>query len=415
MVNNEAAALSMSLSMLGDYNQANDTQAKRLRMASSSAPSTVDTQQQARAAVNVHMGAYLKPPTSSTITSSNNPSRGMSSHTGTVYYSSATDPTIVGGMASNSSPEDEYVSARLRKRLSLIVPFPRKPRDAEYSCSVCNTPYQCMVNENPWWAVYHHECPHCKAVQVPRIDISLASNAIEIDPNVGALYGDGIDDNSVAGDSEDDFESEEEDDEEEELSGNSNNLKSVVVQAVGDAAPVMTSINATSSSTATPIAPPTADENESLFDLTEAGEGGGLAVEEEEEKIFDGEGMLAQEDASKLLVLMSHARECLGYHSSPEHEEICRSTKFLMLHLRDCNGRNCGKECRFQWCSPCKKMLKHLTRCAVPSGCSVCSPWSLPEAYKQLRDHGLQRRQEAQHQLADDVLNHHHQQSAMIH
>ena len=268
----------------------------------------------------------------------------------TVYYSSATDPTIIGGMTSSASPEDEYVSSRLRKRLSLIVPYPRKPRDTEYCCSVCNTAYQCIVNDNPWWAVYHHECPHCKAVQVPRIDIALNCNAIEIDPNVGALYGDGIDDNCIDGD-ESESECVSEDNvsiDEREISPHENEIDEIEV--------------------------------ESVFDVQED------LLDEEEDKGFDGEGLLGHEEASKLLVLMCHARTCTGYHSSPEHEEICRSTKFLMLHVRDCTARSClGKECRFAWCMPCKKMLKHLTRCPDPSSCAVCSPWALPDSFKQLQ------------------------------
>ena len=49
--------------------------------------------------------------------------------------------------------------------------------------------YTCVVNDNPWWAVYQHTCPKCNNKQVPRLDISLISNAIESDPNVIALYG----------------------------------------------------------------------------------------------------------------------------------------------------------------------------------------------------------------------------------
>lgn len=41
--------------------------------------------------------------------------------------------------------EDEYVSSRRRRRLNQIVPNPRKPRQAEYHCSVCNEPYSCIV------------------------------------------------------------------------------------------------------------------------------------------------------------------------------------------------------------------------------------------------------------------------------
>ena len=42
--------------------------------------------------------------------------------------------------------------------------------------------------------------------------------------------------------------------------------------------------------------------------------------------------------AAKLLVLMEHARGCSGSHADAQHAQVCRSTKFLMLHIRDCDG-----------------------------------------------------------------------------
>lgn len=50
------------------------------------------------------------------------------------------------------------------------------------------------------------------------------------------------------------------------------------------------------------------------------------------------EARLSTLQASRLLVLMSHARTCPGRHANPQHADVCRSTKFLMLHMRDCNG-----------------------------------------------------------------------------
>ena len=51
---------------------------------------------------------------------------------------------------------------------------------------------------------------------MPRIDINSASNAIELDPNVMALYGEGVEDSGedeCEGGSEEDEEEKEEDDE----------------------------------------------------------------------------------------------------------------------------------------------------------------------------------------------------------
>jgi hypothetical protein len=34
-----------------------------------------------------------------------------------------------------------------------------------------------------------------------------------------------------------------------------------------------------------------------------------------------------------------------------------------------------GNACKFPWCVPCKKMIKHLTQCYEPETCVVCNPW----------------------------------------
>ena len=173
------------------------------------------------------------------------------------------------------SHKDEYISSRRRRRLNLIVPNPRKPRTADYMCSLCAEMYQVVVGDNPWWAVYSQQCPQCKQQQVPRIDINSASNAIELDPNVMALYGEGVEDSGddeCGGGSEEDEEVEKEDDDE----------------AVAAAAQA------------------------ELEDLRS------------DVHPFDGEGLLAAEQASKLLVLMCHARSCTGVHASPKHAEICK-------------------------------------------------------------------------------------------
>lgn len=261
------------------------------------------------------------------------------------YYSSAVDIDLKSSMLVGNVPvrEEEYMSSRRRRRLNQIVPNPRKPRSADYTCSLCEEGYSLTVEANPWWAVYRHECPHCKQTMIPRIDISQANNAIELDPNVIALYGEGIDDSGDDG--EDDYSYEDEDDD----------------GMLED----MTTTNGGGGSM-------------SVDGEIDNGESGlrTKSIAEEEEIIFDGEGLLSKEEASRLLVLMCHARGCSGVHSSPKHTEICKSTKFLMLHIRDCKGVDIhGRECLFPWCAPCKKMLKHLSQCYEPTTCSVCNPW----------------------------------------
>jgi hypothetical protein len=49
---------------------------------------------------------------------------------------------------------------------------------------------------------------------------------------------------------------------------------------------------------------------------------------------FDGEGLLAAEQASKLLVLMCHARSCSGAHASPKHAEICKVRVYSIQLLK---------------------------------------------------------------------------------
>jgi hypothetical protein len=255
--------------------------------------------------------------------------------------------------------EEEYMSARRRRRLNQIVPNPRKSRTADYTCSLCSEPYQVVVPENPWWAVYTHECPKCKQKQIPRIDINAPANAVELDPNVVALYGEGVEDSDDEGV---DFSDEDEDEDEEGAS----QAQSVIAAQEGDG-------------------DRTSLENlEPTWDGVVAaaggggggGGGGGDAVKVEEDQPFDGEGLLAKEEASKLLVLMCHARSCTGSHSSDKHAEICKSTKYLMLHIRDCRGTDLhGRDCLFPWCRPCRKMLRHLTQCYVPDTCNVCNPW----------------------------------------
>ena len=235
------------------------------------------------------------------------------------------DATSRSNVTSSTSQDEEVLSNRRRRRLAQIVPNPRKVRQADYFCSVCNEGYRAQCDENPWWAVYEHTCPKCHANQIPRIDITLPANAIEIDPNEIALYGEGVEDSGDEMCDDDDSDSD-----------------SIVEE----------------------------DAEERARDAYP----------------FDDEGLLTADDASKLLVLMCHARTCNGHHSSKKHSEICKSTKYLMLHIRDCNGIDVhGRECQYSWCYPCKFMLRHLSNCFHQESCRICNPWNLSESYKQLK------------------------------
>ncbi|CAM9354583.1 unnamed protein product [Chrysoparadoxa australica] len=109
-----------------------------------------------------------------------------------------------------------------------------------------------------------------------------------------------------------------------------------------------------------------------------------------DEEGADKESCLNHEQAAKLLILMCHSRSCPGHHSDPRNEEVCRSTKFLMLHIRDCLGRlPNGQPCPYSWCRPCKALLHHLVHCSTPKECHVCNPVDLPLPLQELRAQNL--------------------------
>ena len=102
--------------------------------------------------------------------------------------------------------------------------------------------------------MFVHDCRNCGVKQIPRFDIGVECNAIELDPNIVALYGEGVDD-------DDDCANGEGDDDEDEEDGES----------------------------------------------------------QTEDQAFGVDGCLDHDEASKLLVLMCHARTCSGVHQSQKH------------------------------------------------------------------------------------------------
>jgi hypothetical protein len=102
---------------------------------------------------------------------------------------------------------------------------------------------------------------------------------------------------------------------------------------------------------------------------------GDAETKPEREAFGAGEDMFTREEAAKLFVLMCHARACTGTHKHPQHAGVCRSTKFLMLHLRDCPGSDLsGRDCKMPWCKAGKRMLDHLSHCHAGLECDVCNP-----------------------------------------
>jgi hypothetical protein len=65
-------------------------------------------------------------------------------------------------------------------------------------------------------------------------------------------------------------------------------------------------------------------------------------------------------------------------HKLARHKDICLSTKWLMLHVRDCPGTTSSFDvCPFPWCRQVKHLLFHLVTCRDPAACSICTPRSI--------------------------------------
>jgi hypothetical protein len=85
--------------------------------------------------------------------------------------------------------------------------------------------------------------------------------------------------------------------------------------------------------------------------------------------------ILSDDHARRLLVLIDHASTCPGNHQSTQHRDVCHSTKYLMLHVRDCSGLlDNGDICPFPWCRKVKHLLYHLVSCVNVDKCTICSP-----------------------------------------
>lgn len=76
--------------------------------------------------------------------------------------------------------------------------------------------------------------------------------------------------------------------------------------------------------------------------------------------------------------MISHSIHAFYRHQSAKHRNVCHSTKYLMLHVRDCSGLlPNGDICPFPWCRKAKHLLYHLVSCEKASDgnqCSICSP-----------------------------------------
>ena len=85
-------------------------------------------------------------------------------------------PVVTSGAStrqiSKSLPSSKVSSAGQKKG----------PTTVEYICALCNETYTATSDYNPWWALQSHECAKCGKTQIPRLDISAPANAIDYHP-----------------------------------------------------------------------------------------------------------------------------------------------------------------------------------------------------------------------------------------
>ena len=206
--------------------------------------------------------------------------------------------------------------------------------------------------------------------QIPRIDITSPANAIEYHPALLSHLEDGG-------------------------RGGAGSIPASSAQAMAPTMPIVSqipdsanSINSESDSDLSELS----DDNISIGSLRAAELESELQsmtpAERAEHETFGKEyegPVLADDHAAKLLILMSHASTCPCQHKSEKHRDVCRSTKYMMLHVRDCPGTTAtGDVCPFPWCRKVKHLLYHLISVEDPDQCRICSPKDLPKGLQGL-------------------------------
>ncbi|GMI15433.1 hypothetical protein TrLO_g6584 [Triparma laevis f. longispina] len=205
-------------------------------------------------------------------------------------------------------------------------PSTTTPKAVDYTCFECNEIYPGQATANPWWLVGRQQD------QIPRIDINAPNNLMDYHPAL------------VAHELEDGEE------------GHSHLLP-------------------------TPNLTTTTDENGGMALLTSTQPEESSSSESEGEEDpgedfsdanYEGPRM-SQKEAARLVVLLNHARNCPGQHKSDKHREVCQSSKFMLLHVRDCTGTTSFEDpCPYPWCRKVKHLLFHLLSCEKPDECEIC-------------------------------------------
>lgn len=167
-----------------------------------------------------------------------------------------------------------------------------------FHCFSCRKAYYCIVQDNPWYSVARHTCPHCNQCQIPTLDILLPINARELDPNLDYFYHQ-IQDNEF-----------------------------IDLNEVDDCEDFALEFN------------------EPVFRLVFS------------EYLQESEKPLHKIVNLRLLALVIHAvRCCSGQHSNVKQANLCRQTKILLLHISRCRSL----DCLFPYCPPCRSVLCYLS------------------------------------------------------
>eukprot|EP00588_Corethron_pennatum_P003839 CAMPEP_0194286518 /NCGR_PEP_ID=MMETSP0169-20130528/32716_1 /TAXON_ID=218684 /ORGANISM="Corethron pennatum, Strain L29A3" /LENGTH=1138 /DNA_ID=CAMNT_0039032989 /DNA_START=309 /DNA_END=3721 /DNA_ORIENTATION=+ len=210
---------------------------------------------------------------------------------------------------------------------------PNSQRTVEYQCALCNESYVAAVAWNPWWALSQEHCTKCAKLQIPRIDISNPVNGIEYHPALLAHS--------------------EEEDRNNQNNNNSSGAHAHPHHLIGS--------------------PHLQNDEEDASDASETDDDDDdLENAEDFGAAYEGP-VLGEGQARALLLLMDHARTCPGRHTNDKQREVCTSTKFLMMHVRDCSGKNDqGEPCTFPWCRKVKHLISHTLTCK-DALCNVCT------------------------------------------
>jgi len=230
---------------------------------------------------------------------------------------------------------------------SRILSNQRKgPRTVEYICALCNESYKSSCDCNPWWALSSHECTKCGKTQIPRLDISAPTNAIEYHP---ALLAHANSDDAGKG-------------------------KTVSVSEIRKQYPRTPDIGISKAGIYSHGSDGEFSLSDSEEELHENMSPSAKAENEDFGENYNGP-KFSDYDASRLLKIMAHASTCPGHHKTAKARDACTNVKLMMLHVRDCPGTTPSYDiCPYPWCRKTKHLLYHLVSCEDSDQCKICSP-----------------------------------------